>query len=315
MHLLFLGGTVDVTVHKLDEDGHIAELSPPSGGPWGGSEVDKKFNAILSDILSSHFINKYRQEHPQDYNQMITEFEKLKSKFVQGGRINVRIGLDLANCFLQHTGKSIDVYIKKCAKDFDINFSNGKLVLKSAAVMRLFNPVIEQIINHTKEIVEDTFLAPFDYILMVGGFSECKLLQEAMTKEFGGNGLKILVPNSAQLAVMKGAVLFGHTPTQVTTRIARRSYGGKVRRQFDPEIHDSKYMFVDLEGVVRCDNIFETYIEQGEEVKIGEKREFELQADPTEKAFFYIWNPRNRWKTTEAGSIHDSRAMQGCWRA
>ena len=76
----------------------------------------------------------------------------------------------------------------------------------------------------TKVIVKDATLAPFGYILMDGGFSECQLIQEGMKKDFGRNELKILFSNSAQLAVMIGAVLLGHKPiTQVATSIERRS--------------------------------------------------------------------------------------------
>ena len=107
---------------------------------------------------------------------------------------------------------------------------------------------------------------------MVGGFSECKVLQEAMNKEFAKHGLKIHVSNSAQLAVMKGAVVFGHTPTKVATRIARRSYGSLCSVPFLAAIHDINQMNYS-DGIVLCHNIFSTFIEQGEEVFVGQTRE------------------------------------------
>ena len=53
-----------------------------------------------------------------------------------------------------------------------------------AAAMSLFDPVINKIITHLKETVDNETLVPFDCILIAGGFSECKLLQETIKKEF-----------------------------------------------------------------------------------------------------------------------------------
>ena len=43
---------------------------------------------------------------------------------------------------------------------------------------------------------------------MVGGLSECSMIQEAVYKAFPDN--QIIIPMDAALSVLKGAVLFGH---------------------------------------------------------------------------------------------------------
>ena len=37
----FTGGTIDITVHEVQSDGHLKELYNANGGPWGGAFVDK----------------------------------------------------------------------------------------------------------------------------------------------------------------------------------------------------------------------------------------------------------------------------------
>ena len=47
-------------------------------------------------------------------------------------------------------------------------------------------------------------------IVMVGGLSECPMIQEAVYKAFPDN--QIIIPVNTDLSVLKGAVLFGHRP-------------------------------------------------------------------------------------------------------
>jgi molecular chaperone DnaK (HSP70) len=47
-------------------------------------------------------------------------------------------------------------------------------------------------------------------ILMVGGFSECPLIQDAVQAAFPDK--RIIIPEDAGMSVLKGAVLFGHRP-------------------------------------------------------------------------------------------------------
>ena len=45
---------------------------------------------------------------------------------------------------------------------------------------------------------------------MVGAFSDCPIIQDAVYKAFPDN--QIIIPEDAGLSVLKGAVLFGHRP-------------------------------------------------------------------------------------------------------
>ena len=45
------GGTIDVTIHEMLEDGRVRELYKATGGPWGGDKVNEAFIEYLCDIL------------------------------------------------------------------------------------------------------------------------------------------------------------------------------------------------------------------------------------------------------------------------
>ena len=58
-------------------------------------------------------------------------------------------------------------------------------------------------------------------IVLVGGFSECGLLQKTIREFFKGK--KIIKPDEAGLATLKGAVYFGHIPEAISRRSAMYS--------------------------------------------------------------------------------------------
>jgi hypothetical protein len=48
----------------------------------------------------------------------------------------------------------------------------------------------------------------------------------------------VVVPEDAELAVLKGAVLFGHKPDYIVARIARYTYGVRISSDFNQDIHE-----------------------------------------------------------------------------
>ena len=70
------------------------------------------------------------------------------------------------------------------------------------------------------------------YVILVGGFSDNKLVQNRIKNNFTHHDCTVLVPNDAQMSVLIGAVRFGQRPRDVTSRIARvhvlQRHGGAV---------------------------------------------------------------------------------------
>jgi hypothetical protein len=46
-----LGGTIDVTSYQIQNDSELKELHIPSGGPWGGTCVDREYLAFLENLF------------------------------------------------------------------------------------------------------------------------------------------------------------------------------------------------------------------------------------------------------------------------
>ena len=98
-------------------------------------------------------------------------------------------------------------------------FKQGMLVLTTEVMVDLFRPCVQSIVEHVQKLLEEPQLSGTSYILMVGGFSESKILQQAVIQQFG-DGIKVLVPIDAGLCMLKGAVLYGHDPQLISNWMA-----------------------------------------------------------------------------------------------
>lgn len=56
------------------------ELERASSRDWGGTSVDVAFKSALAEIVTEELIERYRQKFPEDYLELIKNFEIKKDK-------------------------------------------------------------------------------------------------------------------------------------------------------------------------------------------------------------------------------------------
>lgn len=160
----------------------------------------------------------------------------------------------------------------------------------------------------------------FNQILLVGGFSTCGLVQEAVRREFPH--CRVVIPFDPDLAVLKGAVLFGHNLDLISSRISRFTYGISFNPKFNSAIHDIKHRkFID--GFWRCRHAFDKIVEKDTIIPIGAtlKRSYKPRKDYSKTWFkIYASENYNPVHTTEDGcfflgkvgiDLSNSKSRQG----
>ncbi|GLD68315.1 uncharacterized protein AKAME5_001962700 [Lates japonicus] len=98
-----------------------------------------------------------------------------------------------------------------------------------------------------------------EFILLVGGFAESKILRRHIDDQFGRQ-CKVLCPFRAQEAVVKGAVKFGRNPEVVASRKSAFTYGIAVSEEFDESRHKAGKKFT-ADGREMCRDIFMKLVE------------------------------------------------------
>ena len=264
-------------MHQKLSNGKLRELEKASGGDWGGTQVDKRFLAMLSEVLGRETMTRFHKECISDVFDLLKEFETAKRtiSFDTSGTIKVRLPVKLHEikveqeksiCTDTQLRRSFSKTINSSKFGNMISIRGDKLRVDAAFAKDMFSYSINELIKCIRDLFEEADVAVVDTIIVVGGFSECALVQHAFNTSFPTK--KIVFPSEAGLVVLKGAVLYGHNPKIVDSRKARFTYGIKSTAMFDPTIHNKKYKFV-RNGVEMCNNLFQVYVKKGASVHCG----------------------------------------------
>ena len=213
--MFFSGGTVDITVYEVLEDDFMIEVIEPTGGPWGGANVNKAFWKLLESSLymGAEFCRQMKQEKPNIWWDIQREFEH-KKMTPQGDRnVNIFTVPKSMACFYQNiTNKDI---LYSIGKESTHNVSVDEdyaLSISPEAMQRLFSSNVDKIVRHVRSLLQRPKLTNVSYLFMVGGFSKSRYLTEIIKNTFSPR-LKVFVQQDPDLAVMKGAVIFWQEQT------------------------------------------------------------------------------------------------------
>ena len=121
-------------------------------------------------------------------------------------------------------------------------------------------------------------------ILMVGGFSESPMLRAAIESAFPNK--RVIMPNEPGLAVLKGAVIFGHSSGEIVSRISKYTYGIKMYSYFDPARHPESRR-ITRNGSSQVRGTFNKLVEVGQPVSVNDTYKG-IACSPTEGTGFTI---------------------------
>ncbi|XP_061173861.1 heat shock 70 kDa protein 12A-like [Saccostrea echinata] len=258
------GGTIDMAVQEVTDDNKLQEIDHVQGGNWGGIYVDKEFEKVIEDIVSEPILEAYRLNHTSDYIELLRFFEK-KKRQTQNSTVRLSVPASLLTYVQDNLNKTISQTTEKSEENRDIKWRREKMQMPPSNYQRLFDNVIMQIAQQVEKIMNSECNRGTDLILMVGGFSECDLLQRRIKESFPR--CKVVTPSEAGLSVLKGAVLYGHDPTIIKGRAAKYTYGVAINRPFDAKIHPKSKKEL-IHGKLYCKDVFDLHVKRGKIISI-----------------------------------------------
>ena len=88
-----LGGTLDVTVNEIDDEGGTKEIYQVTGGPYGGIKVNEQFESLLDELFGAERLKQYREQSPSDWLSLMNEFEgKKRGKRILDSSLMINTG-------------------------------------------------------------------------------------------------------------------------------------------------------------------------------------------------------------------------------
>ncbi|XP_033742410.1 heat shock 70 kDa protein 12A-like isoform X1 [Pecten maximus] len=265
------GGTVDITVHEVQSDGSLKELDKASGGSWGGTKVDESFRQMLVKIVGNDVMQQFCKGSTSDFVDMFREFETKKRTVDQTtkNKVTMKIPIALKELFEEETQEDLNETLEQTNYKGKLVWSGDKLRIQPDTFRQLFSLAVDNTIEHVTNLIAQKSCERTNTIIMVGGFSESPLLQSRVKESFPK--MRVIIPPEAGLAVLKGAVIFGHTPKSIKARRAKYTYGVGCSTKFDPKIHsESRKFYSEDDQTYYCRNSFSKHVTKGDLLEIDE---------------------------------------------
>lgn len=251
-------------------------------------------------------VDQFKKKFVEDWVEIQRQFETKKRSInsEKTGKETLNIPMALVETYKERTGKTLEDAVKG-NKEFEgkLSCTAGRLRVDCSIMRSWYKESCENLVKHVKNLLAQKSSAGTKTILLVGGFSESPMLQDAIRNNFKDK--RLIVPEEAGLAVLKGAVLFGHDPVTITSRIAKCSYGIRVYRDFDQSTHPREKLQM-IGGRQKCKDVYAKHVELGQELKVGEsqvsQRYTPLEADQLSLVFdIYTANEKNPLFVTDCG--------------
>lgn len=206
-------GTIDLTVFKVKPEEELHTLSHASWKDCSGIIVNTTFIQMMIDIVGEEFMDSYCQNNTVDYIDLLRQFEMKKyaklDENINTGEVNLAVSPTFVKKYKAKTGKDISQRVKETRYAKSLKWARDKMRIGKDLFQSFFNPSCEKIVNNVRQILSQPEVKGSKILLMVGCFSELTILQDAVKKAFPE--CLVVIPQQARLAVLKGAVLFGHS--------------------------------------------------------------------------------------------------------
>lgn len=246
----------------------IRELHKATGGAWGSMGVECGFEMLLANIFGEDILIDYVKSKPSSWLELINTFETKKCSFHPKKQFTVNISLPFSfiESFKDKTGKSVEAVVNEFGEGVQWS-SQGMLKLQPFVVLGFFEPIVNTIVDHLRELLLLPEVSRIKYLYLVGGFAESPILQGAIKDAFQSN-LKVVIPHNVSSAILKGAVMFGHDPTVVHMRRSMLTYGVGCLNRYIPGEHPAKKRVI-KNHQEWCTGVFDTFVYADQAISLG----------------------------------------------
>ena len=278
--VLYSGGTVDSVVEQVEENGHLTDIHYPDGGPWGGTLVDRAFKQFLRDVFGEVSFEKFSKEYKADELFLYRNFEIKKQNIEPtASKIRLKLPTRLVDCVGGE--RALQRRIEQSEYRDEVKLNADKLTVDNRVFVRMFSESKEKLLELIRELFQEDEVSGIEIIILVGGFACSQVIKEAVKTEFSNK--HVIVPDGANLAMLKGAVLYGRLSLSlisqsdtdaavITARHMRYTYGISTAVPFDDQKHPQEYKRI-FNGIPKCDNIFRVFFKVGQRVMPGQTTE------------------------------------------
>lgn len=253
----------------------MKHLHYASGGDWGGKNVNKEIFDIFESIFGAEVMKKFN-DMKAEILQMENDIELKKRDIKTEDKLSFSLLASLSSLCRDVNKKNFKEMIEKSPEyKNDIVYRGGKIIFDASLVNHIFETVVSKIAGHMKSVLAQQPKAnDIKTIILVGGFAKSDFVYKYIKKEFSDK--EVIVPTDPDLAVLKGAVKFGHLDGIIEMRVCNYTYGIETNRY--PLATDPKDKIKYIGDKYQCTQVFEKMVTIWDKVMVNNKVERKFNA-------------------------------------
>ena len=258
------GEMVGVTINSLDTvTDKISEIHAATGGPWGGTAVDKKVKEVIQRGIGQDVANKVNESHWLQFER--NKIDEGKKLLEEGAKAIFELTEELFLA-INAAGGGLKKNQPLKVKGAEYRQKRNAFVFDPDLIVECYTEAINNTVQHVKGLMQR--LDNIHCILIVGGFADCPLLRQRIEEAFKTSKCHIIHPTNASLSVVKGAVMYGQNPDIVQSHVSSYSYGIDTSVPFEEGVHPERNRIRDGDKDI-CRRVFSAFVKQGDFIKAG----------------------------------------------
>ena len=287
------GGTVDCTVSEIlsNDPPKLREILAPSGGSWGGTNVDAEFRKFVNDVILSGGGGgggaADRHADAAASAAALDAWESAKCGWdpTVPGQDKVIVSGLATVC--EYVGGPEELARRVAAYNAARGLVEAEavvyrprsfsLVLPTALVRAFFDACVEPICGHMQRLLVESAekRKPVSFVFLVGGFAESLHLQrsvrEALQTE-DGLAATLLIPAKPVQCVNRGAAVWGLYPSSfISSRVSKMTVAVSLCERYNPAVHDpiphESYLVTNSQGMW-VDNVLVPLIQLNDDIPV-----------------------------------------------
>lgn len=186
-------------------------------GQCGEISVDEDFETFMDTIGGKGIMKLFAKDNMKEYLTLLRNFDA--KRFEESRpivRINVPLSLDAL--IQKKYGYGIKKALQITMYKDRVTYEQNKLCIPRSVFKTFFQNTINNVSKFIEEILPKTDAKD---VIIIGRFADCKLVKDSLLERF--KTYRIVIPPEAGLAVLKGAVYFGHIPNNALHSLYIRS--------------------------------------------------------------------------------------------
>lgn len=228
---LYTGLTTGVSVKEVLTDRTLKELHRASENGLGGDSINVRFFQYLEKVFGSKVITRFKNETKNKVSlydlETDIEIKKRNLDFDCNGYMRIDIPPRLVDIYEEIEMKDFEEHINKCQM---LSYKRGKLFVHQSKVTDIFKPSVSSLVELIQRAIAQERVTNISNIIMVGGFSQCRIVHKTIKDLFQHENINVIVPNNPEFAILQGAIMYRYWPEIVRTRRSPYTYGTRLLR-------------------------------------------------------------------------------------